>query len=229
MDRKTIPHADTLPVVSKPPVESFVSSDYANALWPKHITARFDFRTQTETQQALLNSVKTVFANLPIGITLAAGLESGLVTEVVAIDLFNHLAQYLESDAAYGRIIFYLPLELTSPIQSKSVELQVAADRFQKTYRQTWEAQLQQYDVRANFTDGDVLETTKRTGDLPRVVKATHLIPGLIQSGHMLFGEVVTYASKSTDKLLTDGILEACAVMDFDLATAAAIHAVGDS
>ena len=213
MNGKTIPQQDALPLVSKPPVESFFDSKHADALWPQPITAQLDFRTQTETQQALLGVVQTVFANLPIGITLAAGLESGLITEVVAIDLLNRLARYLESDAAYGRIIFYLPLELTSPIQTSSAVLHVAADRFQKMYRRIWEAQLGQYDIRANFVDGDVLETTKRTGDPLRVVKATHLIPGLIESGHMTLAEVTAYARKSSDPLLRHGIQEACAVI----------------
>ena len=213
MNRKRASQLTALPLVSKPPVESFFDPEQATAVWPKHITARPDFRAQTQAQQAILHSVQTIFANLPIGTTLAEGLAKGLVTEVSASNLLNRLSQYLKADRAYERIIFYLPFELTSPIASQTAALNLASKRFQKAYRVAWESQARQYDVRANFVDGDVLEVEKRNGDLLRVVKATHLIPGLIQSAHLTFKEVVTYAIASSDRLFKNGILEACAMM----------------
>jgi hypothetical protein len=213
MSGTILPHSHALPLVSKPPVESFFEQAHAYALWPKSITSRTDFRKQIQNQQALVHAVQTVFTALPCGTTLAKGLEEGLVTEDVASNLLNHLSHYLKADPAYERIIFYLPLEFTSPIESKSAQLTVAAERFQKTYREAWKSQMRQHDVRANFVDGDVLEVEKRSGDLPRVVKATHLIPGLVQSGHLTFKEVVQYAYRSSDELLKHGVIEACAVM----------------
>lgn len=213
MSGKPVPYLDARTLQSKPPVESFFDNEQAVALWPPSITMRPDFRTQTKAQQTLLLSVQTIFANLPIGTTLTAGLTAGLVTEVTMIDLLDQLSQYLNSDRAYQRIILYLPFELTSPIITGSAALKEASLRFQKTYRTAWEAQSRQYDVRANFVDGDVLEIDKRDGDPVRVVKVTHLIPGLIQSGHMTFSEVLSYALKSPDRLFKSGILEALAVM----------------
>lgn len=213
MTRKTLPPLDELPVVSKPPVESFFDSNHADIVWPRHITVRRDFRAQTAGQQELLRLVQTAFSCLPNGTTLAEGLKAGLVTEAVACNLMSSLSHYLETERAYQRVIFYLPFEFTSPIIDGSVELIQTSERFQKTYRRAWEAQLREHDVRANFVDGDVLEVEKRTGDVPRVVKATHLIPGLVQSGHLTFAEVVAYATKSTDELLKHGVLEACTVM----------------
>ena len=213
MNRKRASQLTALPLVSKPPVESFFDPEQATAVWPKHITARPDFRAQTQAQQAILHSVQTIFANLPIGTTLAEGLAKGLVTEVSASNLLNRLSQYLKADRAYERIIFYLPFELTSPIASQTAALNLASKRFQKAYRVAWESQARQYDVRANFVDGDVLEVEKRNGDLLRVVKATHLIPGLIESGHMTLAEVTAYARSSSDPLLRHGIQEACAVI----------------
>ncbi len=220
MSGTSLPHSHALPLVSKPPVESFFDETHAHALWPKSITSRADFRNQIQNQQTLVHLVQTVFTALPCGTTLAKGLEEGLVAEDIISDLLNHLSHYLKADPAYERIIFYLPLEFTSPIESKSAQLTVAAERLQKVYRATWESQLRQHDVRANFVDGDVLEVGKRSGDLRRVVKATHLIPGLIQSGHLTFKEVVQYACRSSDELLKHGVIEACAVMlDMELIT----------
>ena len=213
MNRKKASQLTALPLVSKPPVESFFDPEQATAVWPKHITARPDFRAQTQAQQAILHAVQTIFANLPIGTTLAEGLAKGLVTEVSASNLLNRLSQYLKADRVYERIIFYLPFELTSPIASETAALNLASKRFQKAYRVAWESQARQYDVRANFVDGDVLEVEKRNGDLLRVVKATHLIPGLIESGHMTLAEVTAYARSSSDPLLRHGIQEACAVI----------------
>lgn len=207
------PEKQTLPLVSKPPVESFFNLDHAHAVWPKHITARADFKTQIADQQSLLRAMQAVYTALPIGTTLTQGVDEGLVAVTTATEILNRLSAYLELDFAYERIIFYLPMELTSPILSSDVQLQEASNRFQKVYRKVWESQTLQHDVRANFVDGDVLEIEKRTEDPVRVVKATHLIPGLVQSGHMSFVEMVQYAEDTEDTLFKDGVHEACTVL----------------
>ena len=214
MDRNIVSIEETLPLVSKPPVESFMNTEQANAVWPRHITHRQDFQGQIRAQQALLEAVQTTFKTLPIETTLHDGLVAGIVTERVATNLLNHLSQYLKADKAHQRIVLYLPFELTSPLVDTSAELKQANDCFQKNYRAAWESQLRQHVVRANFIDGDVLEVEKRTGDLPRVVKAAHLIPGLVRSGHMKLSEVIDYESKGVDSLLLAGIQEARAVME---------------
>jgi len=213
MNREITSQTTTLPLVSKPPVESFFSQEHAEEVWPKRITARTDFKKQIADQHALLTVMQKVFVALPVDMTLATGIDTGLIAETLATDLLNRLFAYLKLDPAYERSIFYLPLELTSPICSDNVDLQEASNRFLKTYRTAWENQAKQHDVRANFVNGDVLEIEKRTGDPVRVVKATHLIPGLIQSGHMTFEEVVQYVEDTEDTLFKDGVYEACTIL----------------
>ena len=213
MSGTTLPRVSALPLVSKPPVESFFDTAHAQALWPKSIAARADFCQQIKKQQILLRTVEAAFSSLPYGTSLTEGFAQNLVTESFVRHLLDCLTDYLQADLAYQRIIFYLPLEFTGPIKSHNAALNAASDRFQKIYRTTWEAQLQQHDVRANFVDGDVLEVEKRTGDLKRVVKAAHLIPGLINSGHLSFREVIAYAQSSSDELLKNGVIESCAVL----------------
>ena len=203
----------TLPLVSKPPVESFFSMEHAHAAWPKRITARADFQKQIADQQSLLHAIQTVCTALPFGTTLAQAVDTQLVTHTVATDLLNRLSAYVHTGGAYGRIIFYLPMELTSPIVTTDAALLEASNCFQQSYRRAWEHLALQHDVRANFVDGDVLEIEKRTQDPVRVVKATHLIPGLIQSGHMTFGDVLQYAADTDDMLFTKGVYEASAVL----------------
>lgn len=178
-------------VALAPAVESFFDAREAALVWPRHIYTRPDFQSQIAAQQQLLHVTKTVLDTLPPGVTLRTGLENHLLSEETVCALLSQLADYLEAEPAHGRIVLYLPFALTSPLPDGSPALAEANVRFQRAFRRAWLEQMKSHEVRANFVDGDVLETEKRTGDLPRVVKAAHLIPGLLDSHHLSLEELV--------------------------------------
>ncbi len=191
-----------------PAVESFFDAREAALVWPRHIYTRPDFQAQIAAQQQLLHVTKTVLDTLPPGVTLRTGLENHLLSEETVCALLSQLADYLEAEPAHERIVLYLPFALTSPLPDGSPVLAEANARFQKAFRHAWLEQLKWHEVRANFVDGDVLETEKRTGDLPRVVKAAHLIPGLLDSHHLLLEELVNSVMTGGDDFTQTSIRE---------------------
>jgi hypothetical protein len=174
--------------------------------WPERLVSHPDFNRQIKSQKNLLRQVSHIFAALPLHLTLADGLDQGLITETEVENLCNLLASQLESDEVQKRLSLYLPFELLCPITSGSMSVKQASVKFQTAYRSAWESQLSQHEVRANYVDGDVLEPELLIGDHPRVVKAAHLIPRLLQVGHLTVEDLLAYGQNSTDPLLTGSI-----------------------
>lgn len=200
-----------LPYHARPAVEKLLESELAVNTWPAY-SGQPGFAPLLATQRSALDAFRSAMAKWPIGMSLTQAVDSGALDEASGISLYQGLTGYLGREPAHGRLALFLPLELTTSVGPEaSAELAEANRKFQETYRKAWEQQLYEHEVRANFTDGDVLEAELRDGDHPRVVKATHLVPGLIASGHLSVTEVEKYAERSTDSLLRAGITDALA------------------
>jgi hypothetical protein len=196
---------------AKPAVEKLLDHELADATWPT-LSGLPGFRLQLGAQRFALESFRSTMARLPVGTSLAPAVESGSLDVGSASALYWGLTEYLEREPAHSRLALFLPFELTTPVSPEvSAELAEADRRFQRAYRNAFERLLREHEVRANFTDGDVLEAELRDGDHPRVVKATHLVPGLIAAGHLSVTEAKDYHERSTDPLLRAGITDALA------------------
>lgn len=106
-------------------------------------------------------------------------------------DFYNSLSQII-SEKDYRRLILYLPFEvlLDKNMKLDDYELVKSVDYFKQTYLKSWCELLNIHDMRANFVDGDILESEARSCDPPRVVKAAHLIPWLVRSGTININDV---------------------------------------
>lgn len=194
-----------------PPIEKLLDRDHTAASWPEY-QRQPRFERQLNLQRTALDSFRTAMRKLPNGMSPLAAANAGQLTEVTAIALYRGLTEYLTREPVHGRLALFLPFELLAPAPTgTSAALADQVVRFQRAFRTAWEAQLTEHEVRANFTDGDVLEAELRDGDHPRVVKATHLIPGLIAAGHLSAEEAEAYATRATDSLLRTGIRDALA------------------
>ena len=131
------------------------------------------------------------------------------ISEDQAAQFYGSLSGLLQ-DGDHGRLALYLPFESlpSRAWQPKSDQLTAQAETFRQTYLNAWYALLHTHSVRANFIDGDVLEESYRTGDIPRVVKAAHLIPGLLQRGILDELTVAGLQKWAVDPLLQQGIAE---------------------
>lgn len=197
-----------------PPVEKLLDQKVRAGFWTTEITGHSEFSAQLQNQHDVLQAFRRVMSNLPTGVNLPNAVAAGQVKAQDAIALYQGLTEYIEREPGHERIVLFLPFALTAPMDASVVspELAEASRRFQHAYRTAFEHQLMQHEVRANFTNGDVLESELRTSDHARVVKATHLIPGLIASGHLTETKVVTYADRSADALLKEGVQDALRV-----------------
>ena len=206
-------------IISPPVIESFFDPDQAAKVWTTDIISNKNYIEQTLKRRELSNLFSAIIANLPRpNMELAEAIAGGYVTADQVGELYCALSELLEDNNDYERLILYLPFEfLPSATNPPTGELGQAAKRFCRAYLKAWRNLLNIQDVRANFVDGDVLEVTQRTGDLPRVVKAAHLLPRLIQKGLLSVQDAINLAENSDDPLLQNSIAETLPVMD-DLA-----------
>lgn len=201
--------------LNTPAVESFLDTALATEVWPESVAKNEGFLEQVEKRKELVENLNEVFDRLSRSdISFQAATEEGLIAEDQVKKTYDSLTDLLESGDDYRRIILYLPFEMLPEKNWKpGKELKKSADGFRKSYMDAWHGLLQTHDVRANFVDGDVLETHLRQEDLPRVVKAAHLIPTLVQKGFMQAKDAVSLMNETEDPVLKQSIGEALFVM----------------
>lgn len=191
------------------PAESLFDKGTLRELWPATLLDNPEFTEQIAARKRLIDALAQVQtrADDPSA-DLEDLLSSGDLSEGHVADLYEALADTLERSPEYGRIVLYLPFEYLPSAHARhgSERLAAQATRFRDAYKKTWERLLWVQDVRANFVDGDVLETDKRTGDLPRVAKAAHLIPFLVRKGLLSADEVLALRDGARDGTLRESI-----------------------
>lgn len=193
------------------PVESFLDLAQATEFWDESIISNRIFREQITWRAELNARLQDVLDSLPRpDIPVEIAISQGHVKEEQAAALYESLSGLL-SDHDYRRLVLYLPFELMPKKAWRPLgeELQKALEQFRQTYMEAWNSLLSVHDVRANFTDGDVLEVELREGDLPRVVKVAHLIPVLIEKNWMTVEDAEKLAEKTKDRILQDSVLDA--------------------
>jgi hypothetical protein len=217
-----------------PAVESFFDSQRVLQTWPADVVENPEFQTQLEAQHRTVAAFEQSIECFPPTMSIEQALREGRVTEEAASAMYAAFTEYFERDEAHARLALYMPFELITTVPAdSSPALQESIAQFNRAYLGAWKQQLTKLDVRANFVDGDVLESTLRTDDHPRVVKATHLIPALVERGILTPAQVVDLAETATDQYVTDGVLDACEVLvdrgvfrteDFDRMAQSANH-----
>jgi predicted nucleotidyltransferase len=212
-----------------PAIESF-SNKGAAGVWPEEIANDPEFE-QIKNQQELVRNLDSVFSNITDEHSLLERFKDGDISDAELDTLYHSLTTFMESDKAHGRMALYLPFELLEirPEDASSPLLRTAIEQFQTSYKKAWEGQLTVHDVRANFVDGDVLETELRTGDLKRVVKAAHLIPDMVERGFISIAEVIDTAEHSPDPLLVQNMSDALRTLPRDYFSEADLETLSSS
>jgi len=202
--------------IERPAVESFSDNAIASEVWPENVCTNGDFQEQIEARKTLNESLNNVFNQLPRpDISIQDAIRQGLVTEEQIEKTYSSLTHLLGSTQDYNRIVLYLPFEFlpNKNWQPATEKLQQSSEQFRNKYMEAWRSLLTMYDVRANFVDGDILESEHRQGDFPRVVKAAHLLPKLVEKGFISAEEVISLMENSDDPMLKNSIADTLPVL----------------
>lgn len=187
MERKNnTPEIETLinqVSVLAPPSEFVWDIQTAAKIWPELSQTR-GFLEQIHDHQQNVAKINLVDDKLLKDNQLTDAIAEKIVSETEAIDFFDALSNII-SDEDYSRLILYLPFEFIPDNQKKfsNQKLTSSINQFRDKYLQAWKKLLKVNDIRANFVDGNVVESRLRKNDPPRICKAIHLAPELIKKG----------------------------------------------
>jgi len=200
-----------------PFVDLLLQEEKGGDIIPREIRTSINVQRQSEFRLRLISHLDNIFKLIPKQSTMSIPelAMEGIISISNAIQLYRELCDFLDSDKYNKRLILYLPFELLpeSTWHSSSEELTEEVGRFVETYLCNWKLMLSVYDVRANFVDGDILESQHDAGTLPRVCKAAHLIPVLIKKGILSLKETIYLIESSDSKILRNSIADTFGVL----------------
>lgn len=199
--------------VTPPATELLLDPGRVGNVWPKEADDT-EFMANLEARAGQARSITETLDELPPGVPMADALEARLITEDQASGFYDALSRLLQ-DTDNKRLALYLPLELLPDNRwhPEHDALRSSLQQCAASYRTAWYSLLGAHDVRANFVDGDVLETEHRTQDVPRVVKAAHLMPALYERGLLSADELWSIAEHEGDPVLHHSAAEALAAL----------------
>jgi predicted nucleotidyltransferase len=193
------------------PIETFFKSDLSAKYWPESITENIAFKGQAQNRKNTIKIVEKVVSRLSRpDISLENAVWLNNVSEKQLVRLYESLGNLFENEPDYRRLVFYLPFEFLPNIkwEPSSRKLQKAINRFSHGYMKAWTSLLTVSDVRANFTDGDILEPGLWKEELKRVVKAAHLIPSLVEKGLLTITDVFRLYDETSNSILKKSIAD---------------------
>ncbi|HSI21348.1 MAG TPA: hypothetical protein VLA04_06720 [Verrucomicrobiae bacterium] len=163
---------------------------------------------QAHERRMLHGKLDSLFAAIPnVTQDVHEAQEEGKVTAEQLEGTYQQLASFLMADPEHARLILYLPFELLPHGDCAGAE----AD-FKAAYLEGWRRLIKEGDLRANFADGDIVET-EFSGERPEEVrKAVHLTPYLVEKGIVTLEEV-TSCVEGMDDSVAKGMLDVFPVL----------------
>jgi predicted nucleotidyltransferase len=148
--------------------------------------------------------------------------EKGLIKSEELAKIYDGLTDFIKEDLNNDRIILYLPFQLLPSMDRKSSDegLEKSKENFRKIYKESWIRLLFETDSRADFIDGDVLESGM--GNPVSVRKAAHLLPEILEKKIISSEEIKNLMEIIDDETLkinlTEGLIVAAErkLIDFD-------------
>ncbi len=135
----------------------------------------------------------------------------GVMSNSQLTAFYKALSAVLESDPYNRRMLLYLPFEFlpNADFHSESEELNEEIKNFVSVYMKHWHELLSVHDVRANFVDGDILESDIAAQSFPRVSKAAHFIPILLKKKYLDMNDIIAMMKNCNDDVLKESIADA--------------------
>jgi hypothetical protein len=194
--------------ICPPLVATLLYGKYMAEILPRELC--MELERQSKERRELLKSIDATWT------TALDHLDSTKSEEVENLILFyNQLCNFIESDNEHHRIVLYLPFEILPDysFRSSSRRLNKVIKRFVETYLYTWRLLLDSFDIRENFSNGDIIDSEYDKGESPCVSKAAHLIPILVLKRLMSISEVFTLIKNTTNKVVKNSIADSIGVL----------------
>ena len=194
-------------VIVPPPIES-LRDLRRDSYWPRRLLEDPVLSATCRARTELSDTLLSVYGQIPDA-TTPLSTESPRIGASVET-LYQQLTELLESDVSTRRLTLYLPLELL-PARDATIT-GISPDvrsRFETAFCRRWLDTLSEYDVRANFVDGNILEPELAPDGQPRVHKGTHLIPPLVTGGIVTESSVRELMRTTDSETLQHDIAEA--------------------
>ncbi|OHB21680.1 MAG: hypothetical protein A2939_04820 [Parcubacteria group bacterium RIFCSPLOWO2_01_FULL_48_18] len=209
--------AQLFEVIDVPPaIESLLHIARESSFWPVEIRENPFIRVDARQRLDLFAKLDALFKQLPlVTAELTEAIDSGNVDPEFAAELYAMLADFLDSDSYNRRLVLYFPFELVprKNWQSRSSRVAGAAEHFRASYMKCWRELLVEKDVRANFVDGDILETELSPSGQPVVCKAAHLIPYLVEKELLATADAVALLDTNPSEALRRGVVDVLPVL----------------
>lgn len=148
-------------------------------------------------RKTFLNTCEHVFER---GVMIDTELKTQFLTQLV---------DFLDQDPNHARLLLYLPFELLpniADILTLPTEQAIVYKRFANQVEEIFLRLLHESDVRAAYTNGDVLEPGM--GEPERVRKIGHLTPWLLEKGLVSLDFVLLILEITEDQELIQSLLE---------------------
>ena len=205
-------------VVVPPPIESLLDAGETNflwpSLWPEEIKTNPEVKAQAERRRNLFRKLDLLFRQIPQAtLEITSAIDSEKVDPET--EIYNLMADFLNADPSHKRLVLYLPFELIPDKAWKppSRKLAISIERFINSYVNCWRKLLKENSVRANFSDGDILEPELSPNGQVMVCKAAHLIPKLVQKGLISAESVLDMLDKNPNEILRNSIIDILPVL----------------
>lgn len=177
---------------------------------PQEIVSNPTLREQAGQRRELVGKLENIFTKIPdVHTDIEDAMGLGVVGEDEVSEVFEGLSDFIQTDENNQRILLYLPTQFLPDMgktTKQSERLALAKQNFAGTIRNSWLRLIHERDVRAAFTDGDVLEPGM--GTPPRVRKAAHLIPDLLDRGILRAEEISEILGLDIDEELSASLIE---------------------
>jgi len=196
-----------------PPSESLWTENEALKNWPE-LCKNSNILCQIKNHQELSAQINDIFDKLIPGKEITEAIDNKIINDTEAVVFFDDLSEIIKNNDN-KRLVLYLPFELVPSVDwtSENEKLNESIDEFRKNYLDAWAGLFSIQDVRANFFDGDIIESELRKSDLPRVVKAAHFIPELINKGLIKKENIFGLLDDLNDDVLKKSINDVLPVM----------------
>lgn len=185
-----------------PLIHSILYEEYENECIPGEIKTSTAAKRQSTERLELVEQLNVIFKPQvsPI-LTIPTRIHTGDITIEFAIHFYQNLIEFLDSEPYNKRLILYLSFELLPELtwRSSSKRLNEVIFDFVQVYIKNWKLLIYEYDLEADFIDGDLLDNLHIKGLSPRVSKACHLIPILVEKGLLSVQKDVLEVIKKSD------------------------------
>lgn len=212
LNKENIALLNSFQVIPPANIDLFMAGADVQTHLTREITENPKVVEEAKDRRFLFNRIEELFGKVSDEkMEISAAIKKELVDQEDLTEVYDHLNKFIKTDTNNARIILYLPFEILPNLkqtEDKSKELIKAEKSFGKTYKDSWFRLLYESEIRASFTNGDILKPGVKKPECVR--KAAHLIPEILDRGIIEPVDLINLLDLNDEdellKSLTEGI-----------------------